>query len=83
MKTLPTTFLNVTPSLFSTKKTPGNRSGVVLRAVFGSIAFLSIFGNLFFCVVLLRKRCLLKKAYKILLIVLAMTDMVTGTNFGK
>lgn len=80
MKTLPTTFINVTPSLFLT---PGSCSGVFLQAVFGLIAFLSIFGNLFFCVVLLRKRCLLKKAYNILLIVLAMTDMVKGTNFGK
>ena len=83
MKYLATNFFNKTPYLFSTENTvlpPGNTSGVALQVVFGIIAFLSFFGNLLFCVVLLRKRCLLKKAYNISLLVLAVTDMVTGMN---
>lgn len=59
-----------------------NSSGVALQLVFGFIAFFSFFGNLVFCVVLLRKRCLLKKPYNILLLVLAITDMFTGNKLN-
>ena len=69
---------------FSTEESPpsSSHSGIVIQAVFGVIALLSFLGNFLFCVVLLRKRkrYLLKKPYNILLLVLAVTDMLTGTN---
>ena len=82
MKLSLTTFSNKTSSELSTEVSlpSSNHSGVTLQAVFGIIAFLSFFGNLVFCVVLLRKRYLLKQPYNILLLVLAVTDMLTGTN---
>ncbi len=81
MKQFVTTFSNKTlPELSTEVSLPSsNHSGVTLQAVFGIISFLSFFGNLVFCVVLLRKRYLLKKPYNILLLVLAVTDMLTGT----
>lgn len=67
---------------FSTEESPpsSSHSGIVIQTVFGITALLSFVGNFLFCVVLLRKRYLLKKPYNILLLVLAVTDMLTGTN---
>lgn len=81
MKLISSTFSNKTTELSTEESLPSsNRSGVIARqAVFGVIAVLSFLGNLLFCVVLLRKKCLLKKPYNILLLVLAVTDMLTGT----
>lgn len=73
------TFGNKTPELSTEESLPSsNHSGDTMQAVFGIIAFLSFLGNLVFCVVLVRKRYLLKKPYNILLLVLAVTDMLTG-----
>lgn len=81
MKLLSLTFSNQTTELSTEESLPSsNHSGIAMQAVFGLIALLSFLGNLLFCVVLLRKKCLLKKPYNILLLVLAVTDMLTGTN---
>ena len=81
MKFLSSTFSNKTAELSTEESLPSsNRSGIAMQAVFGVIALLSFLGNLLFCVVLLRKKCLLKKPYNILLLVLAVTDMLTGMN---
>lgn len=77
-----TTEFSTETTEFSTEESPpsSSHSGIVIQAVFGIIALLSFVGNFLFCVVLLRKRYLLKKPYNILLLVLAVTDMLTGTN---
>ena len=81
MKHFLSTFLNKTTGLSTDESPPlSNHSGITMQAVFGVIALLSFLGNFLFCVVLLRKRCLLKKPYNMLLLVLAITDMLTGTN---
>lgn len=67
------------PELSAEMSPPSNdHTGITLQVVFGIIAFLAVFGNLMFCIVLLRKRFLLKKPYNVLLLVLAVTDMLTG-----
>lgn len=82
MKHFSFAFNNTTVTEFSTEESPpsSSHSGIVIQAVFGVIALLSFLGNFLFCVVLLRKRYLLKKPYNILLLVLAVTDMLTGMN---
>ncbi|XP_068676485.1 galanin receptor 2a-like isoform X2 [Montipora foliosa] len=45
---------------------------------FAAVAILSFTGNLFFVVLFLRNKLLLKKAYHVILLILACTDMMTG-----
>ena len=81
MKLFSSTLSNKTIEMSAEESLPSsNHSGIAMQAVFGVIALLSFLGNFLFCVVLLRKRYLLKKPYNILLLVLAVTDMLTGTN---
>ena len=49
-----------------------------LHVTFCVIAVISFTFNLLFCIVLLRKRSMLKKAHNILLFSLAVVDMLTG-----
>ena len=48
---------------------------------FAAVAILSFTGNLFFVVLFLRNKLLLKKAYHVILLILACTDMMTGGLF--
>lgn len=52
--------------------------GIVMKTSFGIIASLSFFGNLLLCLVIFRKRSMLKMPYNILIGSLAVTDMLTG-----
>ena len=51
---------------------------VVTKPIFGAIATLSFLGNLLLCVVISRKRSMLKQPYNVLILNLAVTDMLTG-----
>ena len=48
------------------------------RLLFAAVAILSFAGNLFFIVLIVRYRKLMKKAYHVVLLNLAFTDMMTG-----
>lgn len=50
----------------------------VSSAFFGVVAFLSVAGNIFLCVLLLRRKSMLKKTYNILILNLATTDIFGG-----
>ena len=49
-----------------------------LRLLFTAVAILSLAGNLFFIVLIVRYRKLMKNAYHVVLLNLAFTDMMTG-----
>lgn len=49
-----------------------------LRLLFAAVAILSLAGNLFFIVLIVRYRKLMKNAYHVVLLNLAFTDMMTG-----
>ena len=51
---------------------------MVLQVLFGVIAAASFLFNLLFCVLLLKRRSMLKKGHNILLFSLAVVDMLTG-----
>ena len=57
-----------------------SQSQNVLQAVFGIIAGSAFVFNAMFCVVLLKKRTMLKKPHNSLLFNLAITDLLTGEN---
>ena len=48
------------------------------RLLFAAVAILSFAGNLFFIVLIVRYRKLMKNAYHVVLLNLAFTDMMTG-----
>lgn len=48
------------------------------RLLFAAVAILSLAGNLFFIVLIVRYRKLMKNAYHVVLLNLAFTDMMTG-----
>ncbi|XP_001637411.2 G-protein coupled receptor 83 [Nematostella vectensis] len=48
------------------------------RALFGAVACLSLFGNLLLCVVMVRRRSMLRKTYNVLILNLACADSLTG-----
>ena len=50
----------------------------VQRLVFAVVASMSFAGNLFFVFLFLRNRHLLRKAYHVIVLSLACTDMMTG-----
>lgn len=52
---------------------------VAIRTTFGLIAALSVLGNLLLCIVMVRKRSMLRKAYNVLIFNLAVADTLTGT----
>ncbi|EDO48105.1 predicted protein [Nematostella vectensis] len=54
------------------------REGVFAHIAFGIITSLSLVGNILICVVVLRRRRLLRKPYNILILNLAITDLLTG-----
>ena len=51
-----------------------------MKSIFGVIAVLSILGNLLLCLVISRKRSMLKKPYNVLILNLAVTDMLMGRS---
>jgi len=53
-------------------------SSPAIRALFGTVAGLSLFSNALLCIVMLRRREMLTKTYNILIFSLAVTDMMTG-----
>ena len=53
----------------------------VLMFSFGLIAALSFGGNVILCVVILRRRFMLKQPYNVLIFNLAVTDLLTGEIF--
>lgn len=55
-------------------------SSPTIRGLFGTVAGLSLFSNMLLCVVMLRRREMLKKTYNILIFSLAITDTLTGKN---
>lgn len=61
---------NVPPPLFHNDLPP--------RILFALIAIAAFLTNLLLCVVLLKKRSMLKKPYNVLILNLAVTDMLTG-----
>jgi hypothetical protein len=67
-------FANSSPSDGNNAETKSD----IMKTTFGLIAALSFFGNLFLCVVMLRKCSMLKKAYNILIFNLAVADTLTG-----
>ena len=71
-----TTYLP-TASLTSTVSPPKSQD-TTLNVTFWVIAALSFTSNLLFCIVLLRKRSMLRKAHNILLFSLAVVDLLTG-----
>ena len=50
------------------------------RLIFAAVAIFSFTGNLFFVVLIVRNRKLMKNAYHVILLSLAITDMMTGKN---
>ena len=48
------------------------------RLFFAAVAIFSFTGNLFFIVLIVRNRKLMKNAYHVILLSLAITDMMTG-----
>ena len=52
---------------------------VEIRAVFGTMACLPFLCNGVLCVVILRPRSMLSSSYNVLVVVLAITDALTGT----
>ena len=48
------------------------------RLFFAAVAIFSFTGNLFFVVLIVRNRKLMKNAYHVILLSLAITDMMTG-----
>ena len=50
-----------------------------MRVLFGVVAGLSVVGNTLLCVVMLRRRTMLRKTYNILIFNLAIADLLTGT----
>ena len=48
------------------------------RLLFAAVVILSFTGNLFFVVLIVRNRKLMKNAYHVILLSLACTDMMTG-----
>ena len=48
------------------------------RLLFAAVAIFSFTGNLFFVVLIVRNRKLMKNAYHVILLSLACTDMMTG-----
>ena len=69
---LPTTGISNPPS------PPSSNVDMVLQVLFGVIAAASFLFNLLFCVLLLKRPSMLKKAHNILLFSLAVVDMLTG-----
>ncbi|XP_068710371.1 blue-sensitive opsin-like [Montipora foliosa] len=70
---------NSNPTLtFDSKPTSNKDLEIGLHVLFGLIAAASFLSNLFFCVVLVTKRSLLKKPHNIVLFSLAVADMLTG-----
>lgn len=57
--------------------------GFLFHVTFGVIAFLSLVGNVLICVVILRRKSLLKKPCNILILNLAATDLLTGKAMIK
>ena len=51
------------------------------RLFFAAVAIFSFTGNLFFVVLIVRNRKLMKKAYHVILLSLAITDMMTGKKY--
>ena len=51
---------------------------MILQVLFCVIAAASFSSNLFFCIVLVTKRSMLKKSHNIVLFSLAVTDLLTG-----
>lgn len=51
------------------------------RLFFAAVAIFSFTGNLFFVVLIVRNRKLMKNAYHVILLSLAITDMMTGKKF--
>lgn len=51
------------------------------RLFFAAVAIFSFTGNLFFVVLIVRNRKLMKNAYHVILLSLAITDMMTGRSF--
>lgn len=73
--------INVSALLSNENSTASNLSetkATIIKATFGFIAILSFVGNLFLCIVMVRKRSMLKKAYNVLIFNLAVADMLTG-----
>ena len=48
------------------------------RLLFAAVAIVSFTGNVFFIVIIIHNKKLLKKAYHTILLSLAITDMMTG-----
>lgn len=57
---------------------PPKSQDTILNVIFWVIAVVSFTSNSLFCIVLLRKRSMLRKAHNILLFSLAVVDMLTG-----
>ena len=51
------------------------------RLFFAAVAIFSFTGNLFFVVLIVRNRKLMKNAYHVILLSLAITDTMTGKKF--
>ena len=51
------------------------------RFFFAAVAIFSFTGNLFFVVLIVRNRKLMKNAYHVILLSLAITDMMTGKKY--
>lgn len=49
-----------------------------MRVLFGVVAGLSVVGNMLLCIVMIRRRTMLRKTYNILIFNLAVADMLTG-----
>ena len=56
----------------------GYDGGSTMKALFGVVAALSILSNACLCIVMLRRRVMLKKTYNILIFNLGITDFLTG-----
>lgn len=65
------------------EKSPGSPSTTsreILKIVYTTIAIVSFTGNVLLCVIVLRKKMMLKRSYNVLILNLAVADALTGTN---
>ena len=78
--TTSTNLTNTTASGLPTKSSPTLAYSYLLLVAFGIIALMAFTGNGLLCIVILRNYRMLSSAYNLLILSLAATDMLTGTD---
>ena len=71
---------NITVVGLATTPSPALAYSYLLRVAFGLIALVAFVGNGLLCIVILRSYRMLRSAYNVLILSLAVTDMITGIS---